>query len=791
MSDGLNGEDAVVSTIVDNAPQAIMVATSASEDPERATFEQLQSPLQIIFGPSQSPRPDTEQRLLPISQTPFRRSQRLSSPANSRRGHHRRTSKSPGPQLSSQVPSSEEDDFQHEGILVDISEGERCIVEDSCMRPHSFLEPSSALAVRVIRAWDNPSPPPSPPLAPSADLLEIFDTDTPTNVSGSGTPVPEIIENNEPLDDARASARETQSELPLAPFEDNPLTAQSNSEPDLNLITFDSFTSVPIHPNPDAPMPLLPQSATDSVDALLSQSPNIRLPMPHVMTAGVTTPLPSAQLIVSPEIALTPSMEEEQEVANNLLLPPADHIPSTPLDESARPSSTHTVQVQSIPLNVEPIQPVAVRRSSRRSQTPLRVPTPLVSTSSPKRHTLDPSPAILQSQEGGALEVTDNKSRKGKEREVPVGPTNSEEGLADHVISGEIINEEGARRQSPAPGNGPTSKTKRKSRTKPTGFVRELGSLSPSSANVLKQLIPATTPPRSESPQNANLVEDPVARVATPVQLAPQPSLLPTTPEHTSPLKPTDLTRTPRRVPIAEAIAQGTLSPEKGFPLFGNKPGNSSIAPGEQFGPSVFKRISFDSPNRSPARRVPIGDTSNPPLSPSKGRIPSLSGSLRPLFPRSQSEEPRQSSGRVKGRSASLEPSSKAYPSTLGADGNGSNRTPGSSETGASRSTSLPFPIRAAVPISTPTIPEEDDENQGPPVPSSPSKASSLKRASASADSRIPRIGAKPYARPAPTVAENKPTTKRLHVLVKPAKRSTVLSTPSVVSYCLMGISVI
>jgi hypothetical protein len=147
------------------------------------------------------------------------------------------------------------------------------------------------------------------------------------------------------------------------------------------------------------------------------------------------------------------------------------------------------------------------------------------------------------------------------------------------------------------------------------------------------------------------------------------------------------------------------------------------------FGGTVFRTQALDDPNRSPVRRTLVPDVRRTP----HRDIPNVVFSKE----RDGSVEPRPV---FKGRSASVEPVFS--------------RPQNSNNSASKVATSLPFPVI----IKPPVIHEEGQDDvpssavkpratSAPPVVSPTSVKSSLKQTTIS--SRIPRIGVKPYARPA------------------------------------------
>ncbi len=281
--------------------------------------------------------------------------------------------------------------------------------------------------------------------------------------------------------------------------------------------------------------------------------------------------------------------------------------------------------------------------------------------------------------------------------------------------------------------------------------VRELGSLSPVSEDVLHNLLSTpeaiTTVPLDQIPALASVIpanQQSRDHPSTPVHQSSLEQLSGATPIHDVQRPPPerslwrshianigspgkfgstnalhDPNRTPaRRIPISEAIAQRSTSPRK----------DSGPSTGV-FGGPVFARYTSEDQTRSPVRRLP--DVANHAAVVSSG-IARHTASSSPGKVRSGSEEPqfprRNFLGRPFQRSAS--DSEISSPSKI-------RRT-------------LPFPIRSAVDARLPsTIPEERGaDSPMKSTHSNPLLKSALRQPSSMAGSRIPRIGAKPYARP-------------------------------------------
>jgi hypothetical protein len=286
--------------------------------------------------------------------------------------------------------------------------------------------------------------------------------------------------------------------------------------------------------------------------------------------------------------------------------------------------------------------------------------------------------------------------------------------------------------------------------TEPRRQVRELGSLSPVSEGVLHNLLSTTeniptasldqipalasvspgnqpshdlpsTPKHQSSPKQQNL---PVAIQRPPSQRSPWRSHI-TNPR--SPSKPGffntlhDPTRTPAaRIPIEEAIAQGSASSRRDF---------SSGPSTGIFGRPVFSRHTPEGQTRSPIRRPSPDVANHTVLAPSWIAKPTASTSSEKM--RYGSEEPQFSPRRHPGRPFQ--------------------RSASDSEISSPSKTRIPIlPMRSGVDARLPsTIPEEHGVGSPTkPTQSSPFSKSTLRQVSSMAGSKIPRIGVKPYARP-------------------------------------------
>ena len=642
------------------------------------------------------------------------------------------------------------------------------------------------LASRVLSASGNPSPPPSPPLPSESGPSTFMDVQL-LDISNSPQPQATPIETPTgpliPIDDVPELSA---APPPIISRATTPTPAHidvaNTSQPDL--ITFDSFsasrdTDGPTTSEPQYQESLPARLTASTIDDLLSMSP-------RPIISATQEDIPDSTLAEPQSDATAP--EDEEEVENSLVIEVDSPTLPTLLANSPPPEAGRVEDSEPTAEHAQGSTP-QLRRSSRprksRSSLPQTVATPpQPSTSSievvEKSSGTAPTPASQDAQPSPA--------RKRKLKPTPRLGSNILDGTAD------------------------VSTPRRVPRTDLTR--RDLGSLSPMSAAVLKQLLPAAAPgesvsrsttpqPQTSEPagppepaappstppnQAANLVFPKVGSQVDGTATEIQRPRSPLRPFPTSPSKLDDIARTPaRRVPIAQAIAEGTYSAQKLPALFGAP--RPTAAPGSP----VFKRLALDDPTRSPAKRVPISEAVIiPPYSPSKGKeVARPSSPVRPALrerERSGSAEPRPLLDR-KERGASAEPTTR--PPALGR--RPFFQKPASSDgiTSSSASTkprtALPFPLVQSQRLH-PSIPEADEPGPSVVRPStatagtssqraqptaSPAKGvSSLRQPSAGAGSKIPRIGAKPYARPKaagkpegsssklPTPAKSRPASK-------------------------------
>ncbi|KAJ7273693.1 hypothetical protein B0H12DRAFT_1043535 [Mycena haematopus] len=668
----------------------------ADAAPSPNVFDYDADKSRVYFGPFKSPEKkylDSLEVTRPITPSPLRRSPRLSSP------------------IPGQAADENELENEHENLYEDEDED---LSRSRSGTPDNDGwqgdEPSSVLATRVARAHDNPSPPPVQDLDSASPSPPIYS-------------IPFIIPDS-PTPRSRGGS----------PFAPRPPPSPNNPQQDLtqqDLISFDSFstsaTLLPIHPIASTSF-IPPEAHNPSVDELLtSWSPSTR----DIPAVSVSPPPSEAEGGESKSKGKaragdesTPETAEEQAVANALII--IDAAPS-PSPQGDMPDS-QSANAPQTPL----------RRSTRprRSTTPHLVPLPSSDDESPIRTTLTP---------------LTKKRMKGTERS-PLVPSETSDGqsVAAGVSSGPSVSEEDGEMKRWS------EKDKRKRAkanvTSQTLFQRQLGSLSPGSANLLTQLLPPSRPSpvrEREEPQpafsfsvfSANPVHATPVRMSSPIRASPERRTKPRSPNRIQFQAPSleDPNRTPaRRIPVDDAVAQGQISPQKGAQLRANN-----------VDASVSRTPVFHIPAQdTPARRVNVNVV--PPStgqskwqgmrfgSPTRGRSRERSGSVEP-------RPPWNTSGPVAG------------PSELRVSATKSRSSPSRPNAAPIKQGKLPFLLTPSGSDRPPSIPEVDDKvlsphGDAPPAPASPVLGivkvprSNLKQPT----SRIPRIGTKPYARPAP-----------------------------------------
>jgi hypothetical protein len=203
-----------------------------------------------------------------------------------------------------------------------------------------------------------------------------------------------------------------------------------------------------------------------------------------------------------------------------------------------------------------------------------------------------------------------------------------------------------------------------------------------------------------------------------------------------------DPNRTPaRRIPVEQAVARGQISPQKGAQLLAN-----TLDAGAALRAPVF----HIPPQDSPARRVNVAAPSAGQGkwqglrfgSPTRGRSRERSGSVEPRPPWNGS-------------------ATAAGPSDLGASASKSRHSPSRTISAPIKKGKLPFPLTPSASDRPAPIPELDDKvlspNTDAPAPSPVLGIIKVPRSNLKQPtSRIPRIGTKPYARPATKPASDR-----------------------------------
>ncbi|PSR74905.1 hypothetical protein PHLCEN_2v9439 [Hermanssonia centrifuga] len=700
---------------------------------------------------------------------PVRRSNRLSGAAPAKAA------------ASSQGDETEQDSDASPDAGPSASDQSR---SDTPMIPQDTLEePSFALAAKVLHASDNPSPPPSPPPTPPVDSAE----EEPVLIDFAPPFLESVVDHVSESDNIAGSVSH---DFPLL-LPTQPVLSSATEE---DLISFDSLSSHT--PTPMPLMAVLPptapstpsrsQAAAHTVDDLLTLSPVPLIPT----TTSHRLPSPFHDGILFSQTASrdpTPSGDEEEQVAAALSSGAYDLLSSPELCASNasneeplvildQPNKAHSSELLHTP----------VRRSTRerRSVSPFVIPSSITKASriadssshlSPVRQSLDPSPAQtrrkqmkLKQNSRGEIVSDSAADMLGTSCHSPIVVDSSP------LVTPVVLPASEEHQTTPLPHEKSTALGKGKGRADQE--THRLGSLSPTSTNALMQLLPPARAPSSDDsisidakdPTSTDLMTVQPSTLSAPDPL--QPDVDPSSPCHdpnvydrpnTPPPRPVDPGRTPaRRVPIMEAISQGSVSPQK-----------VSTFHAQPLGTPVFRARAPDDPLRSPAKRIPVSGVLSAFPSPQK-HVPIFRFSS-PLKS-SQSQDSVPQSAHKAQRSSSTEPSlSQPGASKIGLftrpDPAGSSVVAESKAGLAFASTSSRFP---------PTIPEGDESSSTglPKSPAKPLPASSLRQPTARVESRIPRVGSKPYARP--TAA----ATARTRLLISaPAKKpSSSIPTPAV-----------
>lgn len=628
-------------------------------------------------------------------------------------------------------------------------------------------EPSSALASRLLRALDNPSPPPSPTLLPMPNDAEETEADGEDGM------------------DSAAESETLPAALVFPPLTTTPQTtpppsiSRVNSEPDL--MTFDSFddglepvASLSTRPAAAAQAPPSPFSFLDD-PALNGVTPHRTMESFPGRTDILVDVQDEATDVVSTEVEQQNGRQEDKSSSESSpsaadpserpepIVPASEPVLNAPPDPDDQPSGTE-VQNTSTP---DELPHTPLRRSSR----PRKSATPHIlkylAATSPSTDQISPRLSTPRSS------AETRKNRKGKERAMSPFKCDADMEPEDANVSKPDLF-----RLDERPSD---VKAQRRYSRSPVRreFTRELGSLSPQSADFLAQLVPsapATTTelaslcdpepsvyassstskqaPPSETPSdsspNQNIQNPALSRPVTDSTTSndttrlSSPARVPSTPQRPyTPRSPSKLrlqstplddpVRTPaRRIPIEQAIAEGHVSPQKLSRLQSGTPAPVSIFTGQAM-PVLNMSLKGDS---SPARRV--------------FAAPPTDGQIAPRLGSPNKSRLGDSVSRQVGQVSTASDSQK---------------------TTTSRPAKLPFPLVAAPKLQS-SAKQSDGKSGESSVSSSPAK-SSLKQAT----SRIPRK--KPYSRPnvVPAATEQKtlqkPTTTRIVNSSKSAGAST------------------
>lgn len=593
-------------------------------------------------------------------------------------------------------------------------------------------EPSSVLASRIMRACDNPSPPPR--AHPTIYFgLVMRDGRTPfPDISAPPSPF-RPINLRERLSQFSATERALSPEPPQrqAFYDQNspPQDSTGNiSQPDL--ISFESCST-------------LVKTAEPSAEGCPRGSPI------QTLSSGVDDP--PSQSPEHPSVIPTPPRVDGVEKSSSLDSP--DMLPQgcAQADAESRPpypSFPSPLVATGAPDITKEYARSPVRRSARLSGTPR-----------PNQTT-----HVQQPSETPKIKGKSKATTLAPEGEIPLmrDEQTVDHGDADPYPDIQRLVEEKERRRSRRRGLNGKHDT--------PNLQRELGSLSPQSADVLTRLLPSErstpleegqyslpqrelsfvsldppllTPQRPKS--NSQQPNSPLATVQRPLVVAPTPirpnGSLGSSSHLKFSLTVDDASRTPaRRVPIQDAFVQGSASSQNTM-LLSAKRDASTRSMGMR-GP-VFSRPALDDPSRSPAKRILITDLNSPmrsPTRPAGARARSASAEPKPIV-----FQPL--------RSHSVDPSPRAT------DSKGKEPIFPKFSSKPKSGIKLPFPLVAGQKAGTDlphSIPEETEgseavgedlvANQA--VSSSSPVKSGLKQPSIG--SRIPRIGAKPYARPQP-----------------------------------------
>ncbi|KAJ7097947.1 hypothetical protein B0H15DRAFT_631934 [Mycena belliarum] len=693
---------------------ALQVSMSDSNTPQAASSDHDPDESRVYFGPFKSPEKKYISAGLAAStqpmDSPSRRSPRLSSPM-------------PVPNPSAEPADEDEGDNAFEEDEDDLSLSRSGTPDNDRWQQD---EPSSVLASRITRAHDNPSPPPGPP---------VLDLE-----SGPRTPdryplhpIP-FITPHSPSPSSRDGS----------PSPRPPPSPQNTTQPDL--ISFDSF-STSVNPLPTQPVAstssIYPPPHAPSVDELLSTwSPSARdtpavtiSPPPN--EKGGEYPKGKARMRESS----TPEAAEEQAVANALIYSDVFELPASPQSFQGVTNSVEPYASD----DEAPRTPVRRSTRPRRSGTPHAHLVPIPSSDeedSPARTLLEPSKAF-----------TKKKRKNGKEREISAGTMSIDSGEGSAVSDVPLLEEDrevkkrrerGERKQ--ALGGTPQAL-----------LQRQLGSLSPGSANVLTQLLTTSRPSpvrEQEEPQQPPYpfsvfpaAHTTPARATSPMRASPARKATPRSPNRIQFQTPhlNDPNRTPaRRIPVEQAVARGQISPQKGAQLLTN-----NLDAGPVSRTPVFHIPSQDTPARrvvAPPSEVQSKWQGTRSGSPTRGKLKERTGSAEPRTPWNATVNTGSSSD-------------------IGASASKSRPSPSRTISAPIKKGKLPFPLAPPASDRPAPIPEDKPllltahlpENTATPASSTLLGIIKIPRSTLrQPTSRIPRIGTKPYARPAVQPASDK-----------------------------------
>ncbi|KAF4576553.1 hypothetical protein EYR36_000848 [Pleurotus pulmonarius] len=627
---------------------------------------------------------------------------------------------------------------------------------DSMLIPED--EPTSALASRIIRAHDNPSPPPDagsisasgrrsrspveedPVATRHSELEELTDAIAPLIIAMS--------RESSPVAHQAESSHTASRPLEFSPSDDpsgieNPFLSPISEVLSPQPVALDSVihqlpscvVSVDEQSTPRAIAPQsVPQSRTSADGRYINPASNRVSALTGTVTDNVTRGLQFVR------------------TNGDLQLPlpmPSQHAPSTPPPKAS-----------SSKLNYNEVTPV-LRRSPRRSVAPKHVATSILDPFDSTHVGTAPFPSLTRMPSPARDERSTEAVFSGDPHDLAASGLQTAKSLKGKEKASKDEDVE----------IPPTAK-----------FSRALGSLSPDSSRMLSQLRFESGPSsiaqvlaedggskvslRKESFLAERLVPAPVFP-----HLSEGPQRVPMTPgRQTSPRRdaaskpqsiglassPDAMHSPARRVPISEAVSKGYISPVKAAQLSSTKGSISS-------GASRFEALNIPRTD-SPARRVVdeskgVQRTGNAPISRPGAKV-------KPnIFAASQ-------------RSKST---TEAVPRLLSNPTYTPNHLP---------STNLPFPlVSETVNNKSSKVIEDKDNDIVPPVsspskdpPSSPTK-SSLKQIS----SKIPRPVTKPYARPVPRIIKRgdasdtqKTTASTSHLVNRPVSTLSSHSVSSV-----------